>query len=59
MLPDELLIRAKKDGFADRYLQTANIPEKEISRSVLLWDGREMDAVSRERCGNVVLLFYL
>jgi carbamoyl-phosphate synthase large subunit len=30
-VPDELLIRAKKDGFADRYLsQILNIPEKEI-----------------------------
>jgi carbamoyl-phosphate synthase large subunit len=30
-LPDELLIRAKKDGFADRYLsQILNIPEKEL-----------------------------
>ena len=31
MLPDELLIRAKKDGFADRYLaQLLVIPEKDI-----------------------------
>lgn len=30
-LPDELLIRAKKDGFADRYLsQLVNIPENTI-----------------------------
>ncbi len=30
-LPDELLIRAKKDGFADRYLaQLLGVPEKEI-----------------------------
>jgi len=30
-VPDELLIRAKKDGFADRYLsQILDIPEKEI-----------------------------
>lgn len=30
-LPDELLIRAKKDGFADRYLaELLNLPEKEI-----------------------------
>jgi len=30
-LPDELLIQAKKDGFADRYLsQLVGIPEKEI-----------------------------
>jgi carbamoyl-phosphate synthase large subunit len=30
-LPDELLIQAKKDGFADRYLsQLLNIPEREI-----------------------------
>jgi len=30
-LPDELLIQAKKDGFADRYLsQLLGIPEKEI-----------------------------
>ena len=33
MLPDELLIQAKKDGFADRYLaKLLNIPEKEISQ---------------------------
>ncbi|MDY0187564.1 MAG: carbamoyl-phosphate synthase large subunit [Syntrophus sp. (in: bacteria)] len=32
-LPDELLARAKKDGFADRYLsQILNIPEPEIRR---------------------------
>ncbi|MBU1077417.1 MAG: carbamoyl-phosphate synthase large subunit [Spirochaetes bacterium] len=31
MLPDDLLTRAKKDGFADRYLsQILNIPEKQI-----------------------------
>jgi carbamoyl-phosphate synthase large subunit len=31
MLPDDLLIQAKKDGFADRYLaQLLGIPEKEI-----------------------------
>jgi len=30
-LPDELLVRAKKDGFADRYLaQLLDLPEKEI-----------------------------
>ncbi|MGQ9620751.1 MAG: carbamoyl-phosphate synthase large subunit [Bacteroidales bacterium] len=30
-LPDEVLIQAKKDGFADKYLsQLLNIPEKEI-----------------------------
>ena len=30
-LPDELLIRAKKDGFADKYLsQLLNVPEQEI-----------------------------
>jgi carbamoyl-phosphate synthase large subunit len=30
-LPDELLIRAKKDGFADRYLsQILGVPEKDI-----------------------------
>ena len=30
-LPDELLIQAKKDGFADKYLvQVLDIPEKEI-----------------------------
>jgi carbamoyl-phosphate synthase large subunit len=32
-LPDELLIQAKKDGFADRYLsQILGMPEKEIRR---------------------------
>jgi len=32
-LPDDLLIQAKKDGFADRYLaQILEIPEKEIRR---------------------------
>jgi carbamoyl-phosphate synthase large subunit len=32
-LPDDLLIRAKKDGFADRYLsQILNVPEEEIRR---------------------------
>ncbi|HAU31023.1 MAG: Carbamoyl-phosphate synthase large chain [Desulfotomaculum sp. 46_296] len=32
-LPDELLIRAKKDGFADRYLaMLLNLPEPEIRR---------------------------
>ncbi|TYO93928.1 carbamoyl-phosphate synthase large subunit [Desulfallas thermosapovorans] len=32
-LPDELLIRAKKDGFADRYLaMLLDLPEKEIRR---------------------------
>jgi carbamoyl-phosphate synthase large subunit len=32
-LPDELLIRAKKDGFADRYLaQLLNLPEPDIRR---------------------------
>jgi len=31
MLPDDLLIRAKKDGFADKYLsKLSGIPEKEI-----------------------------
>jgi len=31
MMPDDLLIQAKKDGFADRYLaQLLGIPEKEI-----------------------------
>jgi carbamoyl-phosphate synthase large subunit len=31
MLPDELLVQAKKDGFADRYLaQLLKIPEKDI-----------------------------
>ncbi len=32
-LPDDLLIRAKKDGFADRYLsKLLGVPEKEIRR---------------------------
>ncbi len=32
-LPDELLVRAKKDGFADRYLaMLLDVPEKEIRR---------------------------
>jgi len=32
-LPDELLIRAKKDGFADRYLaKLLSLPEKEIRK---------------------------
>ena len=32
-LPDDLLLRAKKDGFADRYLsQLLGVPEKEIRR---------------------------
>jgi len=32
-LPDDLLVQAKKDGFADRYLsQLLSIPEKEIRR---------------------------
>lgn len=32
-LPDELLVRAKKDGFADRYLaMLLDLPEKEIRR---------------------------
>ena len=32
-LPDELLVRAKKDGFADKYLaQLLRLPEKEIRR---------------------------
>lgn len=32
-LPDDLLIRAKKDGFADRYLaMLLNVPEKEIRK---------------------------
>ena len=32
-LPDELLVRAKKDGFADKYLaQLLGVPEKEIRR---------------------------
>ncbi|MHC4180927.1 MAG: carbamoyl-phosphate synthase large subunit, partial [Planctomycetota bacterium] len=32
-LPDELLVRAKKDGFADKYLgQLLGLPEKEIRR---------------------------
>ena len=31
MLPDDLLVRAKKDGFADKYLsQILNIPESQI-----------------------------
>ncbi|MFC2031938.1 carbamoyl-phosphate synthase large subunit [Chloroflexota bacterium] len=31
MLPDDLLVKAKKDGFADRYLsQLLGVPEKEI-----------------------------
>ena len=31
-LPDELLVRAKKDGFADKYLsQLLNVPERDIS----------------------------
>jgi len=33
VLPDELLIQAKKDGFSDRYLsQILGVPEKEIRR---------------------------
>jgi carbamoyl-phosphate synthase large subunit len=33
VMPDELLIQAKKDGFSDRYLsQILNVPEKEIRR---------------------------
>ncbi|HEY9206739.1 MAG TPA: carbamoyl-phosphate synthase large subunit [Candidatus Methanoperedens sp.] len=36
MLPDDLLIRAKKDGFSDKYLgKILNIPEKEIRRQRL------------------------
>ncbi|MBS3971279.1 MAG: carbamoyl-phosphate synthase large subunit [Clostridia bacterium] len=32
-LPDDLLVRAKKDGFADRYLaMLLNLPEKEIRK---------------------------
>ena len=32
-LPDELLIRAKKDGFADKYLsQLLNVPERDIRK---------------------------
>jgi carbamoyl-phosphate synthase large subunit len=33
VLPDELLVQAKKDGFSDRYLsQILGVPEKEIRR---------------------------
>ncbi len=38
-LPDELLLQAKKDGFADRYLgQILNIPEETIRRRRLSLD---------------------
>ena len=47
MLPDELLIQAKKDGFADRYLaKLLNMPEKEISaKRVALGMEQRWDAV--------------
>ncbi len=46
-LPDELLIQAKKDGFADRYLsRLLGIPEKEIRQKRLSLGVREAwDAV--------------
>jgi len=38
-LPDDLLIQAKKDGFADRYLsQILRVPEKEIRRKRISLD---------------------
>jgi carbamoyl-phosphate synthase large subunit len=37
MLPDEMLIQAKKDGFADKYLsQLLGIPERISAKSVRL-----------------------
>jgi carbamoyl-phosphate synthase large subunit len=46
-LPDELLIRAKRDGFADRYLsQLVGIPEEEVRRRRLVLGGQQAwDAV--------------
>lgn len=41
-LPDELLVRAKKDGFADRYLaKLLHVPEKEVRRHRLSLGIRE------------------
>jgi len=35
-LPDDLLINAKKDGFADRYLALLlNLPEKQIREKII------------------------
>ncbi len=47
VLPDELLVRAKKDGFADRYLaRLLDVPEKKIrARRLALGLSQSWDAV--------------
>ncbi|GAI69597.1 unnamed protein product, partial [marine sediment metagenome] len=38
-LPDDLLIQAKKDGFADKYLaQLLNVPEEQIRKRRIALD---------------------
>jgi len=52
VIPDDLLIKAKKDGFADRYLgRLLNLPEKEIRKkriglgTVQAWDAVPVSGV--------------
>ncbi len=52
LIPDDLLVKAKKDGFADRYLgRILNIPEKEIRQKriklgiVQAWDAVPVSGV--------------
>lgn len=58
-LPDELLIRAKKDGFADRYLamllqlQEGDIRSKRIALGIVEGVGSR----TGKRCGKCCLLF--
>ncbi len=62
MPPDDLLARAKKDGFADRYLaKLLGLPEKEIrDRRTALGRRRGVGRGARQRSGGRrLLLFHL
>ena len=51
MLPDELLDKGKKDGFADKYLsKLLDIPEKEIrAKTNFTWTNRGMGTCTCKR----------
>ncbi len=59
MLSDELLIQAKKDGFADRYLaQLLNLPEKAVrERRIALGLSQAWDAVPVSGVENAAYYF--
>ena len=59
MLPDDLLLRAKRDGFADKYLaKLLAIPEAEIRLARKAWALSRYGSRSRQRGSESGLLLF-